>query len=68
MKAVVVGGLSYCCGAVFLALGGAARGTSDISDARKVWKASGGFIVPPLATLAFELCVVADTGLKTGWV
>ena len=26
------------------------------------------FIVSPLATLAFELCVVGDTGLKTGWV
>ena len=22
----------------------------------------------PLATLAFELCIVGDTGLKTGWV
>ena len=26
------------------------------------------FFVSPLATLAFELCVVGDTGLKTGWV
>ena len=25
-------------------------------------------IVSPLATLAFELCVVGETGLKTGWV
>ena len=25
-------------------------------------------IVSPLATLAFGLCVVGDTGLKTGWV
>ena len=24
--------------------------------------------VSPLATLAFELCVVGDTELKTGWV
>ena len=24
--------------------------------------------VSPLATLAFELCVLGDTGLKTGWV
>ena len=27
-----------------------------------------GFIVSPLATLAFGLWVVGDTGLKTGWV
>ena len=27
-----------------------------------------GLIVSPLATLAFKLCVVGDTGLKTGWV
>ena len=26
------------------------------------------FIVSPLATLASKLCVVGDTGLKTGWV
>ena len=25
-------------------------------------------IVPPLATFAFKLCVVGDTGLNTGWV
>ena len=25
-------------------------------------------VVSPLAKLAFELCVVGDTGLKTGWV
>ena len=25
-------------------------------------------IVSPLATLAFQLCAVGDTGLKTGWV
>ena len=25
-------------------------------------------IAPPLATLAFELCAVGDTRLKTGWV
>ena len=25
-------------------------------------------IVSPLVTLAFELCVVGETGLKTGWV
>ena len=24
--------------------------------------------VSPLATLAFELCVAGDTGLKTGWI
>ena len=26
------------------------------------------FIVSPLATLALQLCVVGQTGLKTGWV
>ena len=28
---------------------------------------SKGLFVSPLATLAFKLCVVGDTGLKTGW-
>ena len=27
-----------------------------------------GLVVSPLTTLAFELCVVGDTGLKTEWV
>ena len=29
---------------------------------------AGVLIVSPLATLAFKLCVVGDTGLKTEWV
>ena len=33
-----------------------------------ILEASTGVIVSPLATLAFELCAVGDTGLKTGWV
>ena len=28
----------------------------------------GSIFVSPLATLAFEICVVGDTGLKTEWV
>ena len=37
-------------------------------DQKTLCPRNGRDFVSPLATLAFELCVVGDTGLKTGWV
>ena len=36
----------------------------ECSDACEI----SGLVVSPLATIALKLCVVGDTGLKTGWV